>query len=104
MNLKKLADRAAYIRRSEGIVVPAGAAWRAVREAGLAVRPDAGEIVSDICRELQGRSTARQNKNKKLGLLSSHIAEQFDFRALREDPRIAEARRIALERGGDPDD
>ena len=98
-----LADKTARLRRLNQIRIP-DAARRVLRaDRTLANRTDFEQIVSDICSELQRRSTAVKKKNRRRGISSPKIPEQrelkFEFLSEKNKPkRREEAENMALER------
>ena len=102
-NIVHLANEAARLRRIDHLAVP-GAVWRVLRAKQLAERPDAREIAGDVCAELQKRSVARRKKNKRLGIRSPRIPEQFDLGIEWAKAHEADAEQVVDQRGGDPND
>lgn len=78
-DIELLADRAARLRRADNLTI-SGAVRRVLRQDRvLAKRSDFEEIVRDVCSHLQKRSTARQNKNRRLQISSPKIPEQIEL-------------------------
>ncbi len=85
MDIESLADQSARAARLGRLRIPA-AVRMVLKERGLANKPDADELVSSVCRELQKRATQRRKKNKER---SGYAQDMFAAQ---------------MARGGDPED
>lgn len=62
MDIEALADQSANTARLHRLRMPA-AVRMVLKERGLSNKPNAEELVTSVCRELQKRSIARRKKN-----------------------------------------
>ncbi|MGB3921873.1 MAG: hypothetical protein WBL19_01140 [Minisyncoccia bacterium] len=86
MDIEALADKSAKVARLHRLRIPAAVRMVVLEEHKFLDRPHSDELVSNVCRELQKRATARRKKNKER---NGYALDMFA---------------TAAARGGDPED